>query len=449
MSERLIFIGMPAGNGFINCGAAQGLFQLATQRYRAVTATMSGSALGQTFNKLWASALSHPGCTHFAMLHSDVIPDRWWIDTLIDELDRTGADVVSAACRIKDIKGLTSTAVGDPADQWDYRRITCQELSQLPETFGVKDIPAAITDDHRTCLLINTGCWVCRLDRPWWRELDDEGKLRFVFTQNDRVAPMPNGQYLVEFAPEDWLFSRYCHEVGAKVLCTQKVGLRHVGVKGFGLDVESGQLATDTEAVVFHSNKPLSTHRLTTDTGAWTTKDGMFHKHDKPLADELCEFFTDGHADQSVLDIGCGKGDYVTALRGVDVEANGIDGNPNTPEISGGVCDVADVSQPIDRPADWVFCMEVGEHVPVEFEDSVFANVCNNARRGIILSWAEPGQGGLGHVNEQLPEFVRKRIEARGFRLDQQATERLRSRSTLPWFQRNLQVFERTIPCAT
>ena len=449
MAERLIFMGMPAGNGFINAGAAQGLFQLGTQRYKAVCATISGSALGQTFNKLWASALSHPGATHFAMLHSDVVPSHWWVDTLIDELDRTGADVVSAVCRIKDTKGFTSTGVGDPADQWDYRRITCDELTQLPETFGAEDIPPSITDGYRTCLLVNTGCWVCRLDRPWWRELDEEGKLRFCFTQNDRVAPMPTGQYLVEFAPEDWLFSRYCQAVGAKVLATQKVGLRHVGVKGFGLDVESGQLATDTEAVAFHSDKPLSTRKLVTETGAWLTQDGTFHRHDVKFEEELCKFFTNGHAGQSVFDIGCGEGSYVRWLSKNGVEAAGVDGNPNTPERTGGQCEVADISQPIDHPADWVLCLEVGEHVPVEHEEAVFNNICNNARRGLIVSWAEPGQGGLGHINEQPLDFVRKRIEARGFSFDLEATERFRSGSTLPWFQRNIQVFERNIPCKT
>ena len=445
MSERLIFLGMPAGSGAINAGAAQGFFRLATQKHEAVMASVCGSALGQTFNKLWASALGMAGVTHFAMLHSDVIPSHWWVDTLVDELDRTGADVISAACRIKDPKGLTSTAVGDPDDPWDYRRITCEEMGQLPGTFGIEDIPAEITEDYRNVLLVNTGCWVCDLRRPWWREQNPDGSLRWAFTQNDRISQLPHGQYLVEFAPEDWLFSRYCHEVGAKVLCTKKVSLRHAGVIAWSLDVAAGQLATDTEAVMFHSNKPLATRKLCSDTGAWQVPHDKFHRHDPSLESALCDFFTNGHSDQVVLDIGCGMGLYVRALNASGVSAMGIDGNPHTPELTGGECGVADLTSPITHEADWVVCLEVGEHVPVEHEESVFTNVTTCARRGIIMSWATPGQDGLSHVNEQPPEFVRQRIEARGFRLNPSETERLRSRSTLPWFQRNLQVFERIL----
>lgn len=258
MSERLIFLGMPAGNGFINGGSAQSLFATATQRYKVVATTITGSLLAQTFNQLWASALAMPGATHFAMLHSDVVPTQWWIDTLIDELDRTESDVMSAVCRIKDSKGLTSTAVGDPDDQWDYRRLTTSEMLDLPETFGIEDIPPSIQDNGRTCLLANTGCWVCDLSRPFWRELDSEGKLRFCFTINDRITPGPNGRYVVEVSPEDWNFSRFCYDVGAKVQCTIKVGIRHVGYKNFEIETEPGHLATDTDAMDFHSNKPLS-----------------------------------------------------------------------------------------------------------------------------------------------------------------------------------------------
>ena len=258
MPERLIFLGMPAGNGYINAGAAQGLFATATEKYKAVAATVTGSLLGQTFNQLWASSLAMPGVTHFGMLHSDVVPTQWWVDTLIDEMDRTDADVISAVCRIKDPKGLTSTAVGDPDDQWDYRRLTTSEVRELPETFGIEDIPSDITDDFRTCLLANTGCWVCDVTKPWWRELDSEGQLRACFTINDRITLQQDGRYVVEVAPEDWNFSRYCHDVGAKVLCTTKVGIRHVGPKNCELEIEQGQLITDTDAMDFHNNKPLS-----------------------------------------------------------------------------------------------------------------------------------------------------------------------------------------------
>ena len=44
--------------------------------------------------------------------------------------------------------------------------------------------------------------------------------------------------------------------------------------------------------------------------------------------------------------------------------------------------------------------LEVGEHLPKEFEDIFINNLDNNNNYGIVLSWAIKGQGGYGHYNE-------------------------------------------------
>ena len=54
-------------------------------------------------------------------------------------------------------------------------------------------------------------------------------------------------------------------------------------------------------------------------------------------------------------------------------------------------------------PSDWVMSLEVGEHVPARFEDVIFDNIATHAHDAVVLSWAAPGQPGLGHVNT-LPE---------------------------------------------
>jgi hypothetical protein len=73
--------------------------------------------------------------------------------------------------------------------------------------------------------------------------------------------------------------------------------------------------------------------------------------------------------------------------------AKGYDGNPNTKTISDGLCDVAYLSKPqIFNKVDWVICLEVGEHIPKQFENILFDNMCNHATEGIIMSWAFPGQ---------------------------------------------------------
>ena len=49
--------------------------------------------------------------------------------------------------------------------------------------------------------------------------------------------------------------------------------------------------------------------------------------------------------------------------------------------------------------ADWVICLEMGEHIPNRFEPMVIANLHAHNTRGVILSWARLGQPGYGHVN--------------------------------------------------
>jgi hypothetical protein len=250
MPTPFVFMGMPSGDGHPHMGAMQAFAELATRRSVAVCRKMEkGSVLTSIFNKLWASALMNipKGVTHFVMLHADVQPSPWWLDTLMSVMEQQKCDLVSVVMPIKNNKGLTSVGTGHASDPWDYRRLTMTEVLNLPETFGLQDIPAELTKG-RDVLLVNTGCWLADLRRPWWRELDSEGNLRFCFTIRDRIRPTPSGELAVEFAPEDWNFSRLCHEVGAKVLATRRVGAIHWGEQGWPNDAAFGDLKTDSES---------------------------------------------------------------------------------------------------------------------------------------------------------------------------------------------------------
>ena len=50
---------------------------------------------------------------------------------------------------------------------------------------------------------------------------------------------------------------------------------------------------------------------------------------------------------------------------------------------------------------DAVLSLEVGEHIPEDYEDIYLENLDRHADKIIILSWAVPEQGGFGHVNER------------------------------------------------
>jgi|GEM_PF-5345325 len=272
MSEQTVkefrpvfFVGMPSGSAHPNQKAAEAFYLKITQKHRGrvVLVANTSSSLCHNFNILWSAGLNFPGVTHFGMLHDDVVPAaEWWIDVLYDEMVATNADVVSAVNAIKDGKGLTTTGVACVDDEYDYRRLTTKEVTQLPPTFGYDDLPDKFKEG-REVFLINTGCWIADVRKPWWREMTDAGTYRFCFQQHHRISfDETERKPVVEFAPEDWLFSRYCHEVGAKVMATTKAVTFHQGNTGYPAHYGWGDCDTDTEAIEFHKTKPLAIERL-------------------------------------------------------------------------------------------------------------------------------------------------------------------------------------------
>jgi len=71
----------------------------------------------------------------------------------------------------------------------------------------------------------------------------------------------------------------------------------------------------------------------------------------------------------SVLELGAGMGQYTRALQYSGLFTSCFDGNPNTQELTEGLCGIIDLSKPINLARhDWVLSLEVGEHMPKEFE---------------------------------------------------------------------------------
>ena len=174
--------------------------------------------------------------------------------------------------------------------------------------------------------------------------------------------------------------------------------------------------------------------------GCWTTRE----EADTHVFDaQLCEAIIATFPVSTAVDIGCGKGDYVRALRDADIPCWGYDGSPLTKEFCE-VCETMDFSVPQDiGEFDLVLSMEVGEHVPVEYEQVFIDNICRASREYVCLSWAIEGQGGTGHVNCRNNGYIINEMYRRGFDVDWEHTEYLREQSTLPWFKNTIMVFEK------
>lgn len=115
----------------------------------------------------------------------------------------------------------------------------------------------------------------------------------------------------------------------------------------------------------------------------------------------------------SVLDVGCGEGWWASAFEDAGVASIiGIDG----PENADGHRLVsrfhgADLSAgqwpAIGARSDLVLCLEVAEHLPAERAEWLVERLCFSTTEDgvVVFSAAIPGQGGVGHVNEQWPAY--------------------------------------------
>jgi hypothetical protein len=257
-TKKTALLGMP-GYGPVTPGAARGFYR-ASKGLELRLLSADSSLLAQNMNILWCSALNHvhrgERLDYFAMLHSDIEPEDFWLDKLVAEMEAKELDVLGVVCPIKDQRGVTSTALARPdGDTWRVRcRLTMQEVYRLPETFTSEDV------GHP--LLINTGCWVCRFDEQWAKKVH--------FTINDRLIYLADKkEYRVEVEPEDWFISRLFHELGLKVGCTRKVELGHRGQMVFGNTKPWGTNEFDKEYV---TNSVLPDDGFPRDVDGWLSE---------------------------------------------------------------------------------------------------------------------------------------------------------------------------------
>ena len=102
-----------------------------------------------------------------------------------------------------------------------------------------------------------------------------------------------------------------------------------------------------------------------------------------------------------------------------------------------------DLNFPVDlgRQFDLVWCFEVAEHIHPKYV-SAFLGTLTSHGDLILLSAARPGQGGLGHLNEQPAEYWIEKMDEYGFRFDELNSEKYRS---LPdHFASNILIFSRS-----
>lgn len=232
-----VFLGIPHYGGQ---GEIEAMIDLATRSSRRfeVAAVASGSSLvPRNCTKLWADALNSREIDNsiliYAQLHTDVIPEPYWIDTLWEQAELFAADFISAVIPFKDKTGLTSTALlgGRGEGLWESKALTLSQVnhSSFPTTFdsdsavkALGNLPEPLRDSRTGYdrLLANTGCMVCRLDRSWCDSVWFQDVTRMIKVDGKRISAGLS---------EDWFFSLGVADHGGKVVATKAVKTRHVG----------------------------------------------------------------------------------------------------------------------------------------------------------------------------------------------------------------------------
>lgn len=147
----------------------------------------------------------------------------------------------------------------------------------------------------------------------------------------------------------------------------------------------------------------------------------------------------------SVLDVGCGTGISMVYFRKKGAEVYGLEGSEMAISMSQvkQYIQQADLHQPqiTGRKFDLVWCFEVAEHIHPDYVDALVETLTSNGDT-LFLSAAHPGQGGLGHFNEQPPEYWIEKLEARGFSHQPDLTAKFAAIEDM--FSENILIFKKS-----
>lgn len=148
---------------------------------------------------------------------------------------------------------------------------------------------------------------------------------------------------------------------------------------------------------------------------------------------------------RSVVDVGCGEGWWGRAFADLgDCHVLGMDGPHGGAALAGRYLQV-DLTQPFGVLArvDLAVALEVAEHLPADRADGFIDDLCTIAPV-VLFSAAIPGQGGVGHVNEQWPDYWAALFNRRGYAVSGALRWLIWSDANVEnWYRQNLLVAAR------
>lgn len=149
----------------------------------------------------------------------------------------------------------------------------------------------------------------------------------------------------------------------------------------------------------------------------------------------------------SVLDVGCGLGTWLSVVNDMNVsDIMGIDGSwldISRLRIPPNLVRIQDLEKPLEigRKFDLLISLEVAEHLHENVASNFIDSLTNHADI-ILFSAAIPFQGGHHHVNEQFPDYWCSLFRECGFEaLDFIRPQIWNDNSILWWLKQNILLF--------
>lgn len=151
----------------------------------------------------------------------------------------------------------------------------------------------------------------------------------------------------------------------------------------------------------------------------------------------------------TVIDLGCGYGTYLWLLKTMGfIDLMGVEGSDMEDLFEHENILIHDLSNELtlDKSGN-VISLEIGEHIPSEYEGAILNNMARHVAKGhyLIMSWAIPGQCGHGHVNNRCNIWVLDQFQNRGLQFLPHETMQARAviENHCSWFCNTIMIFKR------
>lgn len=127
--------------------------------------------------------------------------------------------------------------------------------------------------------------------------------------------------------------------------------------------------------------------------GGWIYNGFLRYPFDNDVMSALYDCYIHSKS-TTVLDCGCGAGNYVAALRRLKVNAVGFDSNPYTPSLStillpegDSPCEQLDITDDFDDDDkfDMVICLDVLHCIPEKLRGKAIANLCKLTSKVLVI----------------------------------------------------------------